>query len=146
MLALQCGATDRPHDFVNELESRREGLFPPRGMREARALAEQGDEAVPFLLCGKNRKARAGEQAACIRALGLIGTPRAEAALREYIDVTTKTAAYELANYLEPLTINRLRKDFGAGKILPRHLQVRIRDLAPLAGLTAMHTLFLDGT
>ena len=146
LLTLQCGATGRPHDFVDELESCRERLFPPRGKREARALAELGDEAVPFLLYGRNKKAKAGEQAACIRALGLIGTPRAEAALRDYIDVTTKTAAYELADYLEPLTINRLRKDFGAGKILPRRLQARIRDLAPLAGLTEMQRLHLDGT
>ena len=146
LLALQCGATGRPHDFVDDLESRREGLFPPRGKREARALAELGDEAVPFLLYGRNKKARAGEQAACIRALGLIGTPRAVAALRDYSDVPTKTAAYELANYLEPLTINRLREDIGAGKTLPDRLQARIRDLSSLAGLTEMRRLYLIHT
>ena len=145
LLALQCGATGRPHDFVDELESRREGLFPPHGKREARALAELGDKAVPFLLYGRNRKAKAGEQAACICALGLIGTPRAEAALREYINVTTKTAAYELADYLEPLTIKRVRENIGAGKTPPFDLRARIRDLAPLAGLTEMQTLSLVG-
>ena len=68
LLALQCGATGRPHDFVEDLVERRAALFPPRGMREARAIAELGDEVVPYLSHAENRKAHAGEQAACIRA------------------------------------------------------------------------------
>ena len=146
LLALQCGTTGRPHDSVDELLARRPALFPPQKMREVRALAELGDEAVPFLVHQLNKRAKAPEQAACIRALGLIGTPRAEIALRGYIDSTTKTAACELANYLEPLSVNRLRNDILAGKGVPNRLRRRIRDVAPLSGLTMLQELDLRST
>ena len=149
LLALQCGATGRPHDYIDDLVRRRAELFPPRGMGEARAIAELGDDVVRFLSYAENKRAKATEQAACIRALTLIGTPRAEAALQDYHDVKSKSAAYELARYVEPLSITRFRVDFLKDKwrgTIPHRLLEQIKSIAPLSGLTGLERLILDGT
>ena len=149
LLALQCGATGRPHDFVEDLVERRAALFPPRGMREARAIAELGDEVVPYLSHAENRKAHAGEQAACIRALALIGTSRAEFELQGYLKVATKSAAYELARYVEPLYVEKFRADFLDEQrrfTIPFRLVRRIESITPLSGVTNLEWLDLSRT
>ena len=146
LLALQCGATGRPHDYISELIDRRRALFPPQSMREAKSLADLGDEAVPFLRYDENKNVKARETAACIRALGLIGTRNAYAALENYVNVDTKTAAYELATHIDPFSINRLRADVFHGRQLPRRIQRQIRDISLITQYPGLEEINLEGT
>jgi hypothetical protein len=67
---------------------------PPRGMSEANDVARIGDEAIPYLRWRKAYKAR--EAAACVRALGLIGGPKALEALGTYHGDLRKSVFREL--------------------------------------------------
>jgi hypothetical protein len=64
------------------LEQQLRQLTPPKTMKQARELAAFGDAAVPYLL--PQQAWSAGTTATCVRALALIGSKLALAALEEY--------------------------------------------------------------
>ncbi|HEX4609648.1 MAG TPA: leucine-rich repeat domain-containing protein, partial [Urbifossiella sp.] len=130
--------------LVTELEELPRKLFPPRSMKAAAALAECGEAVIPYL--SYHAKLKAPEAAACVRALATIGTEQAIEALGAYRARGKKTVAYELARYVEPLSIACLQADLLQGNALPYQIRQRNCDVSPLAGLTGLQTLNLGGT
>jgi hypothetical protein len=146
ILALQCRASALLVDPELEvkLDEIVSTLFPPRNMGDAEALASTGDIAIPFLAYRKGLRAR--EAAACVRALRLIGTRRAQTLLGEYFDERREAVVSELCQAVNPLELKVIQEKLLAGNPLSDGIRSQISDLSPLAGLTSLQRLDLSGT
>lgn len=96
LLAVACLETspELSSEMTTELSTILGQLIPPANMTEARALASAGDLAAPLL--GEHQGQRAPVAAACVRALGLIGTESALRHLRPFAEDPRVTVAREL--------------------------------------------------
>ena len=167
LFALRCraAALHLSPELITELDSVEGGLFPPRSMADAEALASGGDAAVDYLRSRKRLSAR--EAAACVRTLRLIGTPKADRAVRSYLNDSRMTVVSELAQAINPLEValvrNRLQRDNDIPKAIRAQIadlsplrysdlssldlnNTRVADLAPLAALTGLKSLKLAQT
>lgn len=167
LFALRCraAALHLSPELIAELDSIEASLFPPRSMADAEAFASGGDAAVEYLQSRKRVSER--EAAACVRTLRLIGTRKANKALRSYVNDGRKTVVSELAQAINPLEIAKIRKILQRGEDIPEAYRAqiadlspvsdlnlsslnlsyaRINDLAPLAGLTKLRILNLART
>jgi Leucine-rich repeat (LRR) protein len=134
IMALSCRAValfiDQGLDKrLNELIAE---VFPPRNVEDAGALASSGDSAIPFLL--HNPELNTNEAVACVRALRLIGTDRAKAALRSFKQDRRRPVIFELTEEINPLEIEWILASVLRGNHIPTGLAVRIHDLSPLRG------------
>lgn len=147
-------------------------FFPPRTESEARAAAELGRMAVPYL--HHRPKLSEDEEAACVTALDLIGGTQPPSDVREALltfqETRSHAAAVILARHVEnPLhlpywlevcmgndpdllePVARLIKSLQ-GIPFPRDVEAirlmgaQINDLSPLSKLTELRTLDLDDT
>jgi Leucine-rich repeat (LRR) protein len=146
-LALRCRAValHLEPSVAEEVERIEKGLFPPKTMAEAAAIAEGGDTVVNYLGNKKNLSAR--QAAASVRALRLIGTRKAKAMLESYLKDKRQTVFLELSQAVNPLDIEAVREIVSsAGKSLPGEIAQRIKNLSPLANLTALQSLDLYRT
>lgn len=135
-------------DLAEEIRGFEKDLFPPRSMSDAAVLAEIGESVLPYLRYKKRLRAR--EAAASIRTLRLIGTPKAKAEIRRYLANTTKSAAAELVQALDPLEVPTVRRELTRPDVYPwvmrrgiagHQTRRRVRDLRLLDGTQAE---FLD--
>ncbi|WP_164745254.1 NACHT domain-containing protein [Georgenia faecalis] len=96
LMAVACleTAVDIDRDIERRVRAAMLGLVPPASMSDARAIASAGELAVPALR--SHRRALAGETAACVRALALIGGESALAAIEQYAGDRRKTVFREL--------------------------------------------------
>lgn len=135
LFALRCraAALHLSPELISELDSIEGSLFPPRSMADAEALASGGDAAVDYLRSRKGFSAR--EAAACVRTLRLIGTRKAEKALRSYLYDRRMTVVSELAQALNPLEIMLVRGMLQRGNEIPEAIRAQIADLSPLRDL-----------
>lgn len=129
LFALRCraAALHLSSDLITELDSVESRLFPPRSMADAEALASGGDTAIDYLRWRKRLSAR--EAAACIRTLRLIGTQKAERALRTFLSDSRMTVVSELAQAVNPLEILLVRNRLQAGTDIPDVIRTQIVDL-----------------
>jgi hypothetical protein len=135
LFALRCRAAALHlfPELITELDSIEASLFPPRSMADADALASGGDAAVDYLASRKRWSAR--EAAACIRALRLIGTRKADRALRTYLNDSRSTVVSELVQALNPLEIALVRNMLQRGNGIPEAVRAQIADLNPISDL-----------
>jgi Leucine-rich repeat (LRR) protein len=146
LFALQCRAValylDR--DLSERLDGLIAKLFPPRALTDAEPLATLGDVAVPFL----KKRSRMGEArtVASVRTLRLINTGAAKDVLQEYFGDQRMSVLVELAQAVNPLTIPKVLEMVQERKTLPPGIREQVTDLAPLAGLTDVRALNLEGT
>jgi Leucine-rich repeat (LRR) protein len=116
-------------------------LMPPRHMSEAKALSSAGNLAVPLL--GKYWTHNVGIARACVRALALIGTSEALAALEKFGPDRRVTVARELLNcwsYFDG--VEYCEKVLRASSLGGGRLTVTDRDRLPgLKFLTGLTTL-----
>ncbi len=125
------------------IDALRSALFPPATMADAAALADVGDEVVPYLRYQPTYSARSA--AACIRALRLINSPAAKACLKDYLAETRQFVLEELGQAVNPLEIKVVQEAFLRGDHIPVGRE-QIADLSPLAALTSLQSLNLAGT
>lgn len=143
MMAVHCwtSALHKPEEIRDFMGRLSQGLFPPAGFAEAEAIAECGEDALPYL--GSIKKLTGKEAASCVHALRLIGGDHAMALLRTYRHDTRQSVALELAKALNPLEIDAIvdgvTKGDGMGLVTARH----IRDLSPLAAYPQVEKLCL---
>jgi Leucine-rich repeat (LRR) protein len=150
ILGLRCEAaasSHLPQETRNQVRALASKLFPPRDAHEARQLAALGDEAVGHL--GYRPKAKASTSAAAVHCLRLIGTATAQETMRSYLATESLVVAEELIHDHSPLEIAAVLKaaqDPSAWERVSPQIKSAVRDLAPLAGLTYLQSLSLDGT
>jgi Leucine-rich repeat (LRR) protein len=116
-----------------------EGLFPPNTISDAEVLAELGEIVVPHL----NPKQRAGarQKVACIRALRLIGGPKAKTVLKSFVPGKAKSVLAELIGAAAELKVSlRLAEDSLDLSF------TSVSDLKPLSALIGLHSLNLAAT
>jgi hypothetical protein len=136
-------------DLRDRVTKLRDDFLPPKNLEEAQLLATLGDAIVDRRLRCKRPKATAH---ACSRTLRLIGTAKAKDALRGYWETDQQDIAEELAQIFHPLAIpfwqRRIQQDPQAGgePNLPESVAQAVYDLAPLAGLAGLRTLWLTNT
>jgi Calcineurin-like phosphoesterase/NACHT domain len=137
------------------------GLFPPNTIADAEVLANMGEIVIPHL----NPKQRAGarQKVACIRALRLIGGPKAKSVLKSFVPGKAKSVLSELLTAAAELKLTlKLPYDSldlsssSAGDVSPlatstnlRSLnltETRVRDISPLARLKGLQSLNLSYT
>lgn len=94
-------ATALNEELRGRTDRLRRKLLPPKNVTEAKALAQAGDDIVARLKQTK-RKRSGTISVACIRCLGLIGTPKAKAAMASYLDDTRMGVVRELVRHLPP--------------------------------------------
>ncbi|WP_439613661.1 NACHT domain-containing protein, partial [Reyranella sp.] len=143
LLAVRCAAStlELPAELRATLELLTKKLFPPKNMAEAESLAFGGDEVVPQLAYREQRKAR--EAAACVRALRLIATPRAQAAIREYLNDSRMTVVTEVIQHANPLDAHVILTKISRGEFLDWDILRRISNLEPLRNLKEIKKLYL---
>jgi hypothetical protein len=146
LMALRCRAATLyiDEELDRRLQKLTTTLFPPQNMEDAEALATGGNTAVPFLLHRENLKAH--EAAASLRALRLIGTPHARQAIRSFLGDRRETVISELAQAVNPLEINWVRRRLSNGDRVPAGIAAQISDLALLAEFNTLRRLHLSGT
>jgi hypothetical protein len=113
-----------------ELQGR---LFPPRTMADAEALASSGESVIEYLRYRRGLAARTA--AACIRTLRLIGTHKAQARIKEYLQDRRKAVVGELIYALNPLLIDTIRERLLSEDMLEDSICRQITDLEPIRGL-----------
>ncbi len=118
--------------------------LPPKSMGDGEALAKVGEMAVPFLKFRRTLKAR--EAAACLRALRLIGTPRARALVEGYREDRRASVVSELCQVVNPLSLRAIQERLLAGIGLSFGIRWQISDLGPLEGLSGLQVLDLTET
>jgi hypothetical protein len=98
LLALACLETpvELSTSLSKDVESRLSSLVPPSNMRDAKAVASAGDLAVRYLRMYTPAVAKVPIAAACVKALGLIGTESALDALQEFCDKPRRAIADQL--------------------------------------------------
>jgi hypothetical protein len=120
-------------------------IVPPRNFEEAELLAEAGDQILPALARAKPTKAE--PVAATVRALRLIGTPRAKALIAERFSTDTRrTVLDELVQILNPCCLPAIQALILKGQTLPEGWRRLIGDVAPLSFLSGLQHLYLNGT
>ena len=124
------------------LQDVRRAIVPPRSLEEAEAMASLGDEIVPLIGYEDDR---ADIARACVRLLRLIGSEHALEMLRAYLDDRRWEVDEELAFAFNPLEIPRWRGMVILMEALPEAIASQVTDLAPLAGLTYVRELALNG-
>ena len=151
VLALRCRtvALDVDPELQEKLNKQRAALFPPQTLTDAEALATVGDLAVDELKWRDDLTVK--ERAASARALRLIGTPQALAAMRRYINETDLAVIEELASVFNPLEIpavqRMVQEPTTAATVTKQHnIRSQIVDLWPLAALTDLTSLNLRDT
>jgi hypothetical protein len=112
-------------------------LIPPRTMAEARAVASAGDLAVP-LLAGHQQNARTA--AACVRALGLIGTEECLSALHGYASSNRVTVLRELLRAWPKFDVKDFARQVLADSPLERGRLV-LDDPTLLPGIPSLNQL-----
>jgi hypothetical protein len=112
-------------------------LIPPKTMAEARAVASAGDLAVP-LLAGHQESART--TAACVRALGLIGTEECLSALRGYASSNKAVVVRELLRAWPRFDAQEFARKVLADSPLERGRLV-LDDPTLLPGIPLLHHL-----
>ena len=91
-------------DITAAFEKLSTDLLPPQNMTDAEAMAACGDSVIPYL--AKQDRWSASQRAACVRALGLIGGPRAKRCLEGYTHDSANSVRKELGRALEnPLQV-----------------------------------------
>ncbi|HEY1189008.1 MAG TPA: leucine-rich repeat domain-containing protein, partial [Gemmata sp.] len=159
VFALQCRgqATHCSEEVKQRLNSLVVQLIPPRNFTDAAWLAAAGNVAVPHL---KYERRLANVQAACVRALRLIGTPEALNALAGYGIDDRKGVLHELGDsvplmsrnvreidYLGRSDIRRISHLSGLTGLAYLYLNsTGVTDLSPLSGLTGLAYLYLSST
>jgi hypothetical protein len=135
LFALRCraAALHLSPQLIAKLDAVKGSLFPPRSDMDAEALASSGDAAVDYLRWHKGLSDT--QAAACVRTLRLIGTPKAEKALRSYFKDDRWNVVSELAKAVNPLEIDDVRTRLESGHPIPAGFRAQITDLAPLRGL-----------
>lgn len=143
LFALRCGAMALYLDpqLKVELAAMERSLFPPRNLEDAEALATGGDTTMDYLHYQEEWEER--QAAACVRALRLIGTPKAHRCLRGYLKDRRQTVVSELAQAVNPLEIEAIQGLISRGERLPVNIQ--IRDLSPFTGLNSFQSLYFTG-
>jgi NACHT conflict system protein/NACHT domain-containing protein/Leucine Rich Repeat (LRR) protein len=146
LLALQCRAAALLVDPKLEvaLDEIAQSMFPPKSMGDAEALAASGDIATPFLIYREGLESE--EAAACVRALRLIGTQRAQAVLAGYFDERRELVVFELCQAVNPLGLKAIQEKLIAGERLANGIRSQISDLSPLSGLSSLQVLDLSDT
>jgi energy-coupling factor transporter ATP-binding protein EcfA2 len=153
LLAAACldTAVDLDSEVKGQVETRVQKLVPPTSMTQAALLADAaGEIAVPFL----KRKGRlpAQQAAACVRALGLIGSLEALQAIAEYAgdnritvsrEVVRAADRFDMASYVR-LVAPRLNAALLSGESIGRAL-VRfgaqgVRDLSSVTEVSVRAT------
>jgi Leucine-rich repeat (LRR) protein len=143
--AYQCNAPEITQVF--EILSKQ--LLPLRTMSDAEALANAGEDAVPFL---KNHKGlKAIERAANVRALCLIGSPFAWATLQSYFEETSEAVRKEILNAIFIKQIFKITGDLKLPKSLTNLTNLdlsstQISDITPLSNLVNLTNLDLSFT
>lgn len=157
--------------IITQVQIRLAALPRPNGRLEARAWAAAGDLTLPYLQRPPSGKGPVKTDAACIHALGLIGTPTALTALEPYAEDRRFTVQDELLrawdNFDRDDYACRIlaRIPFRGGRLELQRLSSlaglnhlhnvreliltrspKLTDLAPLSGLTALTSLDLAGT
>lgn len=137
LFALRCraAALHLSPELSAELDGIVGGLFPPRSMVDAVALASGGDAAVDYLRY--NKRLSDLEAAASVRTLRLIGTHKTEKVLRGYLNDSRMSVVSELAQALNPLDIGMVRTMVQTRSATPPAIRTQITDLAPLRNLDA---------
>ncbi|MBW8874819.1 MAG: NACHT domain-containing protein [Acidobacteria bacterium] len=145
LLALQArgGSLFVSRQIEKELDEIASKYLPPKSIADAEALARAGEMAVPFLKF--KRALRAREAAACVRALRLIGTPRARALLEGYLEDRRASVVSELCQAVNPLSLKAIQEQLLEGKSLSAGVRSQISDLSPLSGLSGLRVLDLTG-
>jgi hypothetical protein len=135
LFALRCraAALHLSPELTAELGRIVGSLFPPRSMGDAVALASGGDTVVDYLRYRKRLSDL--EAAASVRTLRLIGTHKAEKALRGYLNDSRISVVSELAQALNPLEIVVVRTMVQTRSATPAAIRAQITDLAPLRDL-----------
>lgn len=123
--------------------------YPPVDSESAEAIARLGDAAIEPLIKAKSRTSK--QQAATARALRLINSQDARAALRKkFIDSNDWEVIGELASIMNPLEIPAVLAAAqippAEGRGIPDTIRPLINDLSPLANLTSLQSLSLSGT
>jgi len=151
ILGLRCrGVTvSAAASILNRFDHLIDAVLPPRDVQEAEAVATLGDEVVERLRRSDEAPAIV---AACAHALVTIGTDPAQHALEAFKATEHEAVAAELAFAFNPLELPywrakiRTRPERGSsGNALPDAIASQVTDLAPLAGLTDVRELYLDG-
>ena len=145
ILAILCDATVTTLDpaLRKRVLALQDDVFPPKTMEEAALLATLSDPIVDRLTKRGRSKA---VHLACLRALRLIGTEKAEGALRTYWQTDQQDLAEELAQIFNPLAVPFWQNWTKREQTFPESVLPRIADLAPLRGLSGLQRLFLDNT
>jgi hypothetical protein len=144
-LAMRCREVAQyvKPDLWREIESTLPCLFPPRSVGEASDLAVLGDRALDFL---PGEVGNEEEAAAIVRLLRLIGTQRARAALRDWLEDRREPVVMELAQAVNPLEIAAVQDFLLEGAEIPEGIAGQIERLAPLPDLSEVRVLRLNGT
>lgn len=147
--------------LVKKVNSIASGLFPPNTIADAEVLANMGEIVVPHL----NPKQRAGarQKVACIRALRLIGGPKAKSVLKSFVPGKAKSVLSELLTAAQELKFTlKLPNDSldlsstSTSDVSPlitstsirsiNLAQTRVQDLSSLARLKGLQSLNLSYT
>jgi len=129
-------------DVRKALERLSRQLLPPQNMTDAEALAACGDSIVPYL--GRNERFSARQQAACVRALGIINGPQAQRAIAQRANDSRQTVLEEVARAIRnPLETPAFVKLVQRTSTPPGWLSEHVSDVSPLANLTSLETLNL---
>lgn len=155
LIAVGClaTATDLSRDLRDKTQTLLGRIMPPKKIAEARATAEAGDLAVPYLKVAANSKP--GTIVACITALGLIGGDQAIDVLRSYVGDERKSVSKALFKALSDLDALEVMASASALRLtglteLPDLALIRnlksldlsgCRDLTSLAGLECLTSL-----
>jgi predicted MPP superfamily phosphohydrolase len=111
-------------------------LLPPQNMSDAMSLVFCGEEIVPYL---NNRKGLTGpERAACVRALGIIGTEQANNLIKGYLSETkiSKVFLKELSNWIDDWSqISLVKQSVDLNGCLPFQISKNFNDLSKLRNL-----------
>ncbi|MGA2604170.1 MAG: NACHT domain-containing protein [Verrucomicrobiia bacterium] len=148
-------------DLVTKVNRLASGLFPPNTIADAEALASLGEAIIPHL----DPKQRLGtrQKVACIRALRLVGGPKAKTLFRRFPPGKAKSVLLELLGASADLgTAIKLTNDSLdlsstsirnlsplKGQAVLRFLELadtRVSDLTPIASLTKLHHLNIART
>ena len=150
ILALRCETAASSH-LTEETRGRVRALapklFPPRDLHEARQLATLGKGAVKYL--HYRARTKATTSAAAVHCLRLIGTAAAHDAARAYLATESLVVAEELIgdhNPLEVAAVLKAAQDLSKWQEVSPFIKSAIRGVAPLANLTNLRFLVLDGT
>ena len=142
--------------LAQRVDGLRKDMFPPRTLADAEVLAALGDQVVDELAYRPSLRLR--QKVRCVRALRLIGKGAGETLQRYAQTAKPKENALlgELVQAMNPLKIPEILHRVTSesppdvsrfdDKWLPISFRKQIRDLTPLAGLTALTSLYLVST